>query len=253
MRVEELFKLLKREFLKINLMQACLDSISFFLVGNLLLFLFSVDVTSSIDNLPILVGVSVLFFVLDLAFRSQKYNIEIYEEENPELREILRTARDNLEKQDIMSEALFDELMDRSRKVTSDSIVPSRRIVQKIFLVGALSFLTVLSGLTDFQLARDNKDLIEDLGPLENVVDQEQNENKTGVNNATEILGEEKDIQVSEKLVEYNISGSGENSGSDLEAGRENREKAVLDVSGPKLSEDLELAKKYSLAIKELN
>ena len=41
MRVEKLFKRLKREFLKVNFLQACLDSLLFFLSANLVLFLFS--------------------------------------------------------------------------------------------------------------------------------------------------------------------------------------------------------------------
>lgn len=253
MRVEELFELLKREFLKVNLLQACLDSMLFFLAGNLLLFLFSLDLVSSIDNKTVLVAASATFFLGNFIYRSRKYNIEIYEEKNPELQEILRTARDNLESHNIVSQALFDELMDRSRKVTSESIIPSTRIIQKIFLVGVLSFLTVLSGLTDFQIAQNDKEILEDLGPLEDVIDGEDTNEDLDVRNGTEILGEKEEIKISSQLVNYNITGSGSDSDSNLDQTPSGSEDAVLDASGPELTDDLELAKQYSLEIKAEN
>mgnify|MGYP006295822475 CR=1 FL=1 len=250
MRVETLFKRLKREFIKVNLLQACLDTLMFFLSVNLVLFLFSLSITSYLPNNQALLLLSTVFFLFDLSYRSKNYQLELYEEKNPELHEILRTARDNLEKNNIASQAMFDELMDRSRKVTSESIIPSKRIIQKVLIVGGLSFLTVISGLADFQIIRDNGgEIVPDLGNL----GENDEEDEFELRNATDIYGESKDIEVSDQLVNFSIEGQGEAEESDLGSTNSRPEDVVLDVTGSSISEDMELAKQYSLAIKEFN
>lgn len=250
MRVEKLLKRLRREFLKVNLMQACLDSILFFLSTNIILFLGDFSLVGSIGNTPLIGFISVFFFIGDFYYRSQNYTLEIYEQKNPELREILRTARDNLESRNIVSQALFDEVLNRSRSVTSESIVPSKRIIQKILAVGALSFITVISGIANFQVL-DGGELVDDLGPVEELINEdEEREQRFQVQNASEFEGE-RDIRLSGSLVNYSIEGSGDSERSDLSANPVSNP-ARLDSTGPELSEDLELAKQYSLEIKSL-
>ena len=248
MRVETLFKRLKREFIKVNLLQACLDTLMFFLIINLALFLFSLRVTSYLPNTQALVALSALFFLGDLTYRARKYRLDIYEQKNPELHEILRTARDNLNKNNIASQAMFDELMERSRSVTSESIIPSKRIIQKVVLVGMLSFLTVISGLADFQIIRENGgEIVPDIGDLDGQEDEEEFE----LRNASEIYGNQEDIDVSDQLVNFSIEGEGEAEDTDLGSSNARPEDVVLDATGSSISEDMELAKQYSLAIKD--
>ncbi len=252
MRVEKLLKRLRREFLKVNLMQACLDSILFFLSANIVLFLLDFSLVGNIDNTAAVAFVSIFFFGADFYYRSRNYTLEIYEQKNPELREILRTARDNLNNRNIVSQALFDELMDRSRSVTSESIVPSKKIIQKILAVGALSFLTVVSGIANFQVLEGGGELVNDLGPIDNVLNQEEEKKQRfQVQNASNIEGD-REIKLSGRLVNYSIEGTGSPESSDLSA-KPVSTPATLDSTGPELSDDLELAKQYSLEIKSLN
>lgn len=250
MRVETLFSRLKREFIKVNLLQACLDTLMFFLCFNLILFLFSLRITSYLPNNQALLITSAVFFLGDLAYRARNYQLELYEQKNPELHEILRTARDNLDKKNIASQAMFDELMDRSRSVTSESIIPSKKIIKKVLVVGILSFLTVISGLADFQIIRDNGgELIPDISNI----GQQENEDEFELKNASDIYGESQNIGVSDQLVNFTIEGEGEAEDSDLGSSNARPEDVVLDVTGSSFSEDMELAKQYSLAIKEFN
>lgn len=250
MRVETLFKRLKREFIKVNLLQACLDTLMFFLSFNLILFLFSLNITSYLTNDQALVALSVVFFLSDLTYRARNYRLDIYEQKNPELHEILRTARDNLDKNNIASQAMFDELMERSRSVTSESIIPSKKIIQKVVVVGLLSFITVISGLADFQIIRNSGgELVPDIGEL----NQQQEEDGFNLKNATEIYGEQQDIDVSDQLVNFSIEGKGKAEETDLGSSNARPEDVVLDVTGSSVSEDMELAKQYSLAIKDLD
>lgn len=249
MRVEKLLSRLRREFIKVNLLQAALDSLLFFLSVNLGLFLFSLTVTKSYTNLEVLAALSFVVFAGDLVYRTRKYRLEVYEEKNPELKEILRTARDNLGSSNIVSQAMFDELMDRSRSVTSESIIPSTRIIQKILVVGVLSFLTVSSGLADFQVIQDGGEILPGVEEIKNRITGEGDE-EFELRNGTEIYGNEREVDTSGRLIDFNITGEGETSDSELGSQRE-PEDVVLDTSGPAISEDLELAKKYSIAIKQ--
>lgn len=250
MRVEKLFKRLKREFLKVNMLQAVLDSLLFFLTTNLALFLFSVRFTSAGRNFEYLIPITFLVFIVDFYYRSKNYNIEIYEEKNPELRERLRTARDNIDTNNIVSQALFDEILDLSRSVSSESIIPSKKIVQKMIAIGIISFLTVMSGILNFQVLEnggeivpDSRDILEQINP---------GEDKFEIRNGSEIYGEAEDVPVSDSLVEYNITGSGET--EQAEAGDRGGEpnSVSLQEAYPGLDGDLQLAKEYSLAIRDM-
>lgn len=251
MRVQKLLKRLKREFVKVNLLQASLDSLLFFLSLNLLLFLFSIQLTPSFPNHVTLAFFTLLFLIGDWAYRAKHYRLEIYEEKNPELDEVLRTARDNLGNQDIVSQALFDDLLNRAQKVTSESIIPDKKIIQKILAVGILSFLTVMSGITSFQIQETGGEL---LPSVEQVQDVFQGKEQKGfeLKNSTKIYGSEQDINSSDLDIEFNITGSGE-PGEEEEAGGGKQKELALDVTADSLDEDLELAKKYSIAIKTIS
>lgn len=250
MKVEKLLKRLKIEFIKVNLIQASLDSILFFLVSNLVLFLFSIQVTGSFENYVILGGLSFFFFLGDLFYRIRTYHLEIYEEKNPELREVLRTARDNLDKSNTVSQALFDELIERARSITSESIIPSRQIIQKIVLIGFLCFLTVGSGLINFQILDTNSNIVPELGSSNQNISIANRENNSDVLNSSNVLGEPEEIDVKSRDLNFDISGTGESKTSDysFEASSDGMAFESLDEQN---DEDLKLAKEYSLAIKD--
>lgn len=250
MRVEKLFKRLKREFLKVNFLQACLDSLLFFLSANLVLFLFALRFSNAGRNLEFLVPITLLIFAADFYYRSKKYNIEIYEEKNPELRERLRTARDNISSNNIVSQALFDEILDLSRSVSSESIIPSKQIIKKMIAIGIISFLTVMSGIFNFQLLDDGGQIVPDTG---NILDRlGGGEDEFQLQNDSDIYGEPKDIPISDNLINYSITGSGEAEDGEAANNRQRPESVSLQEAYPGLDRDLELAKEYSLAIREL-
>lgn len=252
MRVEKLLKRLKREFVKVNIIQASLDSIGVFLGLNLLTFLFSIEIISSFENAQVLLGVSVVFFFGDLIYRVRNYRLEIYEQENPELKEVLRTARDNLEKSDIASQALFDDLMDRARSVTSDSIIPSKVIIQKILVVGALSFMTALSGIADIQIQQNPTEVLSDLDdfvPGDETEDDSDGVDEVEFSDSSRILGDPEDIDTGSNI-SIEIAGEGNQTEAGFEAYREDEE-IVFEAADPNMPDNLELARDYSLAIRE--
>lgn len=250
MRVEQLLKQLKREFIKINLLQSLLDGLVFFLTTNLVLFFFNVNIFQTIPNSYMIAALSLLFTVSDLYWRTQQYDLELYEEKNPELKEILRTARDNIDKNNIVSQALFDDLLNRARRITSESIIPAKQIIYKTLAVGILAFLTVMSGLADFQLGNQGTDLLKSPEDLQNLVTKNKDDGFE-LKNASEVFGDGNEIDPSDMQINFSVEGEGDADQSDYDSRGDEPERITLD-STKSFSEDLELAKRYSLAIKEL-
>lgn len=250
MRIEDLLKRLKREFIKVNLLQGMLDSLLFFLSVNLVLFVSNINVFSTVPNTYIVGYLTVIFLIIDLYYRTTQYRLEVYEEKNPELREILRTARDNMDKQNIVSQALFDDLMERSRRVTSESIVPAKEIIYKTLAVGILAFLTVMSGLADFQLEQ-GRDILDSPEDISDIVGEKDDKDDFELKNSSDIYGDRSDIDPSEMEIDFNVTGEGEAENENFEPDEQSSETLRLDAT-KSFDEDLELAKRYSLAIKDL-
>lgn len=247
MRVEKLLKRLRREFIKVNLIQAALDSLLVFLSVNLLLFLLNFTLVSESLHYRVLTGLTLVFLLVDWVNRSRKYSLEIYEEENPQLQEILRTARDNLDNQNIVSQAMFDDLMDRARTVTSESIIPSTEIIQKILVIGFLSFLTALSGIVDFQVQKESQQIFSQLDPEQLLEDE-----KKVLKNASEIYGEKRSIDAVSTDLRINVTGNAEGQGS-VETGSVDGREFAFHAADPGMPEDVRLARRYSLAISEMD
>ncbi len=250
--ISKLFDRLKKEFVKVNILQAGLDSIVFFLATNLALFFFSISLIGGIPNLASVGVITIILFSINLYYRSQNYNLTIYERKNPELREILRTGKDYEGHKDIVSKSLFRDLLERAKKVTSDSIIPTRQIIKKIVIAGALSFLVVFSGLSNYQIESTEFSIVPE-GTIPNIVGEGEEEEGFKLRNASEIYSERADIDTEDMQVDINIEGSGKETDQDTDPGRREPEEVVLDFTGSSLSEDYQLAKKYSLAIKEKN
>ncbi|MDY6788427.1 MAG: hypothetical protein SVV03_00530 [Candidatus Nanohaloarchaea archaeon] len=248
--IRKLFERLKKEFIKVNTLQASLDTIAFFLGLNLLLFMFSINLVGGVSNVVSIGFLSVLLFFVDLYYRGKNFRLEIYEQKNPELREILRTGRDHQERDDIVSRSLFKDLLSRARKVASDSIIPTRQIIKKILFVGLLSFLVLLSGLTDFQIESTGFSVIPSYDSIQDIGDKE--EEQFELLNSSRIFQEKVDIDASGIDLGVNITGSGKAGEDDSERRQVTPEEVVLDFTGSSLSEDYQLAKRYSLAIKNV-
>ncbi|WEL19854.1 DUF7502 family protein [Candidatus Nanohalococcus occultus] len=250
MRVEQLLKQLRREFIKVNLLQSLLDGLVFFLVSNIVLFFFNINVFSSVPNSYVLAAATLAFSLSDLYYRTQQYDLELYEEKNPELQEILRTARDNIDKNNIVSQALFDDLLDRARRVTSESIIPAKQIIYKTLAVGILSFLTVMSGLADFQLGNQGTDLLQSPEDLQRFIN-DGDDDGFELENSSDVFGDESDIDASDMRINFSVEGSGSAENADLGSEDGGAETVTLD-STASFDEELALARRYSLAIKEL-
>lgn len=243
MRIEGLLKRLKREYWKVKVLQSSLDTLILVLLLNFIAFLagYSYD-------FRILGGVAAAFFLINLFIRTRDYSVEIYEQENSELQELLRTARDNLDKRDEVSEALFGDVMDRARTVTSESIIPSEILVQKLFLIGGLAILTAISGLVVPAIDVDTSGVY---STFDNLVDFEDDSSDDFRGNVSDVIGEESDLDETGSNVDIDIVGEGESFEESILRGFEGDTELRYE-SSPETTGDEELMREYSLRIREL-
>ncbi|MFO7793860.1 MAG: hypothetical protein R6V35_02680 [Candidatus Nanohaloarchaea archaeon] len=242
MRIETLLKRLKREYWKIKALQSSLDTLILVLGLNFLAFLASFEY-----DFRILGGIAAVFFLGNLIYRTRGYSVEIYEDQNDELQELLRTARDNLDKRDTVSEALFGDVMERARTVSSESIIPSERIVQKLFLVGGLAILTTVSGLIVPVIDVDASGAYDRISDI--VGSQDDGDDFRG--NASDVLGEESDLDDTGSDVDIEIVGEGESFEESVLRGFEGDRELMYEAS-PEIEEDSWLMREYSLAIRDI-
>lgn len=247
MKVEKLMRRLKIEFVKVNILQACLDSIILFLSANLVTYILNINIAGAYSNIHVLAAFTGVFFLVNLVYRVRNYNVELYEEKNPELEEKLRTARDNIDRKNIASQALFDELMETARKISSDSIIPSQAIIHKVLIIGGLSFVTIFSGLAGLQVEGTDGAIFQDfeLGS-ETVTD-----NDPDIRNGSEILGEPTDVDVEARDLEFEIVGDGEASDQEFSFSTGD-EDFTAESSREGVDRDRDLAQRYSDSLREL-
>lgn len=241
-RIETLLKRLKREYWKIKALQSSLDTLILALTLNFAAFIANFNY-----DRRILAGVASAFLISNFIYRTRGYSVEIYEDQNDELQELLRTARDNLDKRDEVSEALFGDVMDRARTVSSESIIPSERIVQKLFLIGGLAILTTISGLIVPVLDIDTSGAYSQISDL--VGSQDDGEDFRG--NASDVLGEESDLDDTGAEVNIEIVGEGESFEESVLRGFEG-DRELMYESSPEIEEDSRLMREYSLAIRDI-
>ncbi len=134
---------LRYELLKVVALNAFLDAIILFLILLLVGNIFGIGIA-----LP--AGIAAAFFLINAWRRARKLNLRYVEERNPELREMLRTAADNKASDSLMAHALFSEVIERVRGVSSGTFLNFQGLVTKIGITFTLSIFIL--GLAFFNV-----------------------------------------------------------------------------------------------------
>ncbi len=134
--IKRLFNEIRFEMLKVILLEAFLDATILFLALLLLLSIFSIG-----PLLPLII--SIMTFIGETLWRVRHISLAYIEEKNPSVREMLRTAADNQDEESLMAHALFAELIEKMRKVSSGSFLDLKRVGAKIASLFILSSILV--------------------------------------------------------------------------------------------------------------
>lgn len=145
--IQELFRELYFEVFKISFLHAFTDTIICFFVALNLTTL--VDVAFYYAFI-----VATIFLVADLAYRMKKTTLKKIEDNNPEVRDILRTAKDNYDRNDFMVLAMFEDLIKRMKKVSAGSMMNSKDLFIKVTIMCVLSFSILAISANDIHVPK---------------------------------------------------------------------------------------------------
>jgi hypothetical protein len=138
--IKSLFNEVKIEMLKIAFIYSFLDSLMVF---------FSVYFVASFFNIKFLYiilipsVVTLIFFIINFITRVNKMRLKNMEDANPQIKEMLRTAHDNMGEENIMMAALFEELKGKMKTVSSGNLLESKVIITRIISAVVIVFLTI--------------------------------------------------------------------------------------------------------------
>jgi hypothetical protein len=139
--IKALFTEVKLEMLKIVLINSFLDAIMVFFIAYFVVSFFNIKFLYAV-LMPGLV--TAIFFLITLMVRIKKLKLKTMEDANPQVKEMLRTAHDNMEEDsNIMVAALFEELKGKMKTVSSGNLLESKKVVTRIISVVIIVFLII--------------------------------------------------------------------------------------------------------------
>ncbi|MFC1722639.1 hypothetical protein ACFL0V_00715 [Nanoarchaeota archaeon] len=144
-QIKKLFRELYYEVFKISLVNASADSIIFFLLALNITHLFNLSTY-------ITLAATLLWLIGDVAFRMKKTTLRRIEHKNPNIRDILRTAKDHYNREDFMVLAMFEDLIVRMKTVSAGSILNSKEMILKVLIMCALSFSVIMLAGNDIRV-----------------------------------------------------------------------------------------------------
>ncbi len=134
--VKGLFAELYFEIFKISLLHATIDSIIFFMVA--------LNITTLLDvEYYFALAAALIFLVGDVLYRMKKTTLRQIEDKNPQIQDILRTARDHSEEDNFMVLAMFEELIQRMKSVSAGTLIQQGNLLLKVVALCLLSFSVV--------------------------------------------------------------------------------------------------------------
>ncbi len=162
--IKSMFDEVQYELLKVLLLNVFLESAILFLVIHLILSIFSMPLLFS--------GVlAAIYFGARFYFQSRSFDLKRIEEKNPEIREMLRTANDNQESNTLMAQALFTEVLEKMRKVSSGTFINIEMILKRIGAIFVLSILLVGLAFFNIDIAKFDNPLAGSFSAAGNFID----------------------------------------------------------------------------------
>jgi len=130
--IKNLFVELKYEIFKNILLVTFLRTVIVF-------FIF--DILASLIDLWYVFSVifAAVYFITRLIKQMNKINMKVFEDNNPEIREMLTTAADNVNKDNIVVDHLFKDVIHKVRRLSSGSLIIPQAVLIMILIIPVLA------------------------------------------------------------------------------------------------------------------
>lgn len=246
--IKRLFKELGGEVYKLIILESLLNAgILFFF----LLLLFNFLQWGVV--LPFVLSIGFLFW--SISYKAKTFQLKAVEEQNPQVKEILRTARDNMNTENMLTLALFNELIEKMKTVSVGYLIDEKKVMTKLFVVGVLAFFSIYimtADLWDIRFDVDNF-LRRPPKPIPPIQLNESND-IYGEIRVAKLGNEVLTIQINPTLSDIDFSkvSDAEKRDLNLNAFPVEVEAASDKASGEDKPKEFKLAKEYNLRIHEL-
>lgn len=145
--IRSMFNEVQFELVKLILLNVFLSSIIVFLIADFVALIFSMPIWY-------VVILSVIYFIITFVMEVRKISVHYVEQKNPELREILRTAKDNMGEDTIMAHALFYEVLEKMKRISSGTFLDFKKLVLKIGAIFVLAIILVSLAFFNVNIAK---------------------------------------------------------------------------------------------------
>lgn len=146
--IKKLFRELYYEVFKIVLIHSIADALIVFLILLNITALFRVRFYYALV-------ISLVMLLIDIILRMRHVKLKKIEQKNPQINEILRTARDNYNGEDFMVRAMFEELIAKMKSVSAGSIAESKVLFFKLVAVCILSFAVIIISASNIHVPKE--------------------------------------------------------------------------------------------------
>ena len=146
-----MFKEVKHEMLKVVLINTFLDSVIVFF---LIFFVASLFNIKFFYILIIPCFLTLVFFFASMTRRVKKLRLKSMEDANPQVKEMLRTAYDSQEDENIMTHALFEDVKKKLKTASSGNMLESKKIVVRVISAVVVVFLIIFISSINIHLGK---------------------------------------------------------------------------------------------------
>lgn len=246
MEILDLFHEMGREKIKMAIMHSIINVVLVFLVINFVFQIFSIPIYVSIL-------ISIVLFYISMVRYKRKYSIKYIEKKNPQVEEILETAKDNIKEDNIVTRLFFKDVIVHARKISLGELVNLKTLYFRIFAIVIIAMITMLLPPSDVAAGIDLLDLDMNDRAVFDSIGLRKTDDIFGVPKLIDLGDETLEIEV-ESSNEFNLDKLTEEEGKDFTKNPfPTQAEAVADTpSNEKLPEDFELIKQYNLEIRGL-
>jgi hypothetical protein len=247
MGIVEMFMEIDKERFKVTLLNSVVNAVMAFLILQFVLSFFGIPFYITFISIPVVFFISMRYYL-------RKYDIG-YVGKDPSVVEILKTAKDNIRKENVIVEMFFRDVTQRARNISIDRLLSMKYLTARIAIIFVFMILLVLVPAKEvapeiagfFGNVFDNG--ISDVGSI-------------GFKDPNDIYGDPELVNLGNEKLQINIQPS--NNEIDFSQFKEIDRKefsrnpfpteaeAVVDTpSNEKEPEDFELIKEYNLRIRK--
>ncbi|MFH1400905.1 MAG: hypothetical protein ABIH41_05265 [Nanoarchaeota archaeon] len=127
-RITRLFWELKMEIMKVSFLRAFLNAIVIFLIADIILTLFDISYWYA-------AAIGAAFLLINMYAYYQSTNLRTIEDKNPDVREMLRTVKDNLSFDNFMIRALHQDVLRKARSISTGNILNYKHVLMRVVAI----------------------------------------------------------------------------------------------------------------------